>query len=59
MTVYLKGKNGRVDQVEKNVVAIAVDEEYINLKYNVLQWGIVSGVSYPKDEMEIEKVTAK
>lgn len=59
MTVYLKGKDGRVDQVEKNVQTVSVDGQYINIEYTKpLKWGIVSGVKYYKDEMEITKIEA-
>ena len=57
MTVYLKGKDGRVDQVEKNVQTVSVDGQYINIEYTKpFKWGIVSGVKYYKDEMEIAKI---
>lgn len=57
MTVYLKGKDGRLDQVEKNVAKVSVDSRYIHIDYTKpLKWGIVSGVQYYKGEMEIAKI---
>lgn len=58
MTVYLKGKDGRADQVEKNVKTVSTDDKYINIKYKTHTWGIVSGVTYYKAEMEIAKIEA-
>lgn len=58
MTVYLKGKEGRADQIEKNVKTVSTDDKYINVKYNTYTWGIVSGVTYYKDEVEIVKIEA-
>lgn len=57
MTVYLKGLNGRLDQIEKDVESVEIDDLYINIHYKQpYKWGIVSGVGYFKDEMEIEKI---
>lgn len=57
MTVYIKGHNGRVDQVEKDVERILIDDKFINIEYmHPLKYGIVSGVAYYKDEMEIVKI---
>lgn len=58
MTVYLKGKEGRADQIEKNVKTVSTDSRYIKIEYTTKTWGIVSGVTYYKDEMEIVKVEA-
>lgn len=58
MTVYLKGLDGRCDQIEKNVKSVTVDDKYINIKYKTCTWGIVSGVMYYKSEMVIDKVEA-
>ena len=58
MTVYLKGKNGRADQVEKNVEQVSEDDRYIHIRYKTHTWGIVSGVAYYKDEMKIVKIEA-
>lgn len=57
MTVYLRGLNGRLDQVEKNVESISIDNDYIKIKYKQpYKWGIVSGVAYFANEMVISKV---
>lgn len=59
MTVYLKGKDGRVDQVEKNVCKVSEDSKYIHIEYTKpFKWEIVSGVKYYKAEMEIAKIEA-
>lgn len=57
MTVYLKGKNGRVDQVETNVQAIIADRDYIEIRYDGT-YGSVVGVTYSTTDMEIEKIDA-
>ena len=61
MTVYLRGKDRRPDQIEKGVQSVSVDGKYINIKYKpdtkrTTQW--VVGVTYLADEMEIERVEA-
>ncbi len=58
MTVYLKGLDGRCDQIEKNVKSVTVDDKYINIEYKTHVWGVVSGVKYYKNEMKIDKVEA-
>lgn len=58
MTVYLKGKDGRVDQVEKNVETVSVDSKYIDIRYKRYEYGAVVGVTYYASEMEIEKIEA-
>lgn len=58
MTVYLKGKDGRVDQVEKYVKTVSVDDKYIHIKYKKYEYGAVVGVTYYANEMEIEKIEA-
>lgn len=56
MTVYLKGLDGRCDQVEENVKSVKVDDTYIEINYFTHKWGFVSGVKYYANEMKIEKV---
>lgn len=58
MTVYLKGKDGRLDQVEENVKEVWAEDGLIHIKYEDHKWGIVSGVAYFTDEMEISKIEA-
>lgn len=59
MTVYLKGLDGRLDQTEKNVAKLTVDSKYINIEYEKpYKWGIVSGVAYYTNEMEVKAVEA-
>lgn len=58
MTVYLKGLNGRCNQVEKDVKSIQVKKDTIEIKYMKHKWGLVSGVTYSADEMEVEKIMA-
>ena len=57
MTVYLKGKEGRLDQIEKDVERVSIDARYINIEYKKpYKYGLVSGVQYYKEEMEIASI---
>lgn len=58
MTVWLKGKDGRANQIEQDVKKVYEEDGMIHIRYNDNKWGIVAGTSYYKDEMEIEKVEA-
>lgn len=55
MTAYLKGKNGRVDQVERRVSEVKVDGKYIEIYYE--GYGCIKGCAYHVDDMEIVSVT--
>lgn len=57
MIVYLKGKNGRCDQTEIDVESVKIGRAYIEIDYKKpYKWGIVSGVKYPTDEMEVTSI---
>ena len=54
MVVKLKGKGGRLDVTEKDVVAVTIKDGVIHMEYKKpYKWGIVSGVGYYTDEYEL------
>ena len=61
MTVYLKGKNGRDDIVEKNVKSVEVDADYIKVTYRdraevISEWCVVAGREYFTEQMQIDHI---
>lgn len=58
MTVYFKGKEGRIDFAEKNVKRVKIDAGRIEVEYLDRKYGIVSGAVYFADEVEIERIDA-
>lgn len=58
MIVKLKGKNGRLDVIEKDVEDVSVGDGKIQIDYKrPYKWGIVSGVKYYTDEYSIVSVS--
>ena len=54
MTVYLKGKNGKLDIVEKNVAVIKVEDTPTGDEVIV-----ICGVKYPKKDYDLVKVESR
>lgn len=58
MTVWLKGKNDRLDKVEHNVENVHMQGEYIHITYYKTVYETVRGVSYRKEDMDITRIEA-
>ena len=61
MTVYIKYKNSKneYDKEEKFVDRVETNGTHIHVVYEHGVWGLVSGVTYNKDEVEVVKVLSK
>ncbi len=58
MTVWLRGKNDRLDKIEHNVENVRMQGEYIHITYYKTVYGTISGVSYRKEDMDITRIEA-